>query len=305
MIPFARFAGIPLPYLCLLLLMVLAVGGLLVWRRFRSGVWPDPRCGGCGYIVRGISSLTCPECGGDLREVGIIPAGTRRPIGRLTWVAIWSTILIPLAVILSAVLQYAAGPVVYKLTTQQTISYYVGSSRDMLQAELAGQSILWGSHWPVVTVPPQTLTLTLARGGTMSTVRLTVDLGSRGYRYNTVTGIVEGKPSGFNARVLAHWIAANSGAEDSAALKVAHGILSIVSLMPGNQGKLVGLFEPPDGLAHVFTSLASSATYPVWKWWNWAIWIALWLLVWLEGCRRILRSVRRRPVRTQPFIAAD
>jgi hypothetical protein len=31
----------------------------------------DPRCGQCGYIVRGIASLTCPECGSDLREVGI------------------------------------------------------------------------------------------------------------------------------------------------------------------------------------------------------------------------------------------
>jgi len=32
----------------------------------------DPSCGNCGYAARGISTLTCPECGSDLREVGIV-----------------------------------------------------------------------------------------------------------------------------------------------------------------------------------------------------------------------------------------
>src|SRR5687768_8193859 len=41
----------------------------------------DPRCGACGYIVRGIESLRCPECGSDLRAVGI-DVGRRR--GRFT-----------------------------------------------------------------------------------------------------------------------------------------------------------------------------------------------------------------------------
>lgn len=30
-----------------------------------------PACGGCGYPARGITSFECPECGADLREVGI------------------------------------------------------------------------------------------------------------------------------------------------------------------------------------------------------------------------------------------
>jgi|GEM_PF-3506580 len=29
-------------------------------------------CGHCGYAVRGLDSFTCPECGSDLREVGIV-----------------------------------------------------------------------------------------------------------------------------------------------------------------------------------------------------------------------------------------
>jgi len=32
-------------------------------------------CGARGYSVTGLESLACPECGSDLREVGIIKAG--------------------------------------------------------------------------------------------------------------------------------------------------------------------------------------------------------------------------------------
>ncbi|MFK7788509.1 MAG: hypothetical protein AB8C95_03305, partial [Phycisphaeraceae bacterium] len=28
-------------------------------------------CGGCGYSVRGLQALNCPECGADLRHIGI------------------------------------------------------------------------------------------------------------------------------------------------------------------------------------------------------------------------------------------
>jgi hypothetical protein len=34
----------------------------------------DPaRCGRCGYAMRGVTTFNCPECGADLREVGMIP----------------------------------------------------------------------------------------------------------------------------------------------------------------------------------------------------------------------------------------
>ena len=33
-------------------------------------------CGQCGYAARGLESFECPECGADLREVGIVPPRT-------------------------------------------------------------------------------------------------------------------------------------------------------------------------------------------------------------------------------------
>lgn len=38
---------------------------------------PPQCCGKCGYVVRGITSLTCPECGSDLRVVGTVTEGSK------------------------------------------------------------------------------------------------------------------------------------------------------------------------------------------------------------------------------------
>jgi class 3 adenylate cyclase len=38
----------------------------------------DPACGKCGYAGRGLTTFVCPECGADLREVGIIPAAKQK-----------------------------------------------------------------------------------------------------------------------------------------------------------------------------------------------------------------------------------
>jgi class 3 adenylate cyclase len=41
-----------------------------------------PTCGHCGYAVTGLTTFICPECGRDLRVVGIVRAGAKRGIGR-------------------------------------------------------------------------------------------------------------------------------------------------------------------------------------------------------------------------------
>ena len=41
---------------------------------------PQLGCGSCGYAVQGLSQLTCPECGANLTEVGILPRRKTRAI---------------------------------------------------------------------------------------------------------------------------------------------------------------------------------------------------------------------------------
>jgi hypothetical protein len=47
------------------------------------GRWVDGVCGGCGYILRGLPTSICPECGADTRVVG-----SRRSLGMKSSVAI-------------------------------------------------------------------------------------------------------------------------------------------------------------------------------------------------------------------------
>lgn len=49
-------------------------GGLAMWRgvtRPKMRI-TEPSCAKCGYGVRGLTTATCPECGRDLRQCGII-----------------------------------------------------------------------------------------------------------------------------------------------------------------------------------------------------------------------------------------
>jgi len=61
-----------LPLILLLLVVVGLIYGIILWvRGGRSRGDGQMACGGCGYAVRGLESLNCPECGADLRKVGI------------------------------------------------------------------------------------------------------------------------------------------------------------------------------------------------------------------------------------------
>ena len=57
-------------------------------RRWWEPKVTQPSCRACGYAVRGLPSFTCPECGSDLREVGIDTPGTGAEIfRRFKWLA--------------------------------------------------------------------------------------------------------------------------------------------------------------------------------------------------------------------------
>jgi hypothetical protein len=91
------------------LVVIAAVGVLavVVMRASRRGPVAEPSCAACGYAVRGLEKLICPECGSDLRLVGITTPHARTrmsPVGRaLLW-----TMLLPIpALSLSAVISDA------------------------------------------------------------------------------------------------------------------------------------------------------------------------------------------------------
>lgn len=111
-------------FLLLVLLAAVAVGwAVLVFRyagskdgRERDG---GPRCGACGYDVRGAASLECPECGADLRYAGILPPHLRlRSRGLSTGgkIVLW---LLFVAVVAGATSAMLAATVLPRVQTMQ------------------------------------------------------------------------------------------------------------------------------------------------------------------------------------------
>ena len=65
--------------LLLTVLVLAAIIAVVIRSSLKGGGAIDqPSCGNCGYPTRGISELKCPECGADLRVVGILQPGEGR-----------------------------------------------------------------------------------------------------------------------------------------------------------------------------------------------------------------------------------
>lgn len=80
-----------------------------------------PSCGSCGYAVEGLETLRCPECGSDLRTVGIITPATSGGVPRGVW-AVLFTLFLPIpALVISGVLSTAL-PRVYQFQASTTLS---------------------------------------------------------------------------------------------------------------------------------------------------------------------------------------
>ena len=78
------------------------VGLIFLWvRALRRSRGDLPTCGRCGYAARGVSTLNCPECGADYREVGIVTPKQRGSVGPVLFVILW-TVLLPLPSCVSA-----------------------------------------------------------------------------------------------------------------------------------------------------------------------------------------------------------
>jgi class 3 adenylate cyclase len=66
-------------------------------RRSQGSAGAEGACGHCGYLVRGLTTFTCPECGSDLRQVGITRRRGSAPAGPPRWPLLRASVL-PVAV---------------------------------------------------------------------------------------------------------------------------------------------------------------------------------------------------------------
>jgi len=80
---------------CWLLLIVAVLASKLFLKRrvSEAAAESEPTCGNCGYVVKGLPSYTCPECGGNLGEVGVHFANEWRT-HPLTPIILWTFLLL-------------------------------------------------------------------------------------------------------------------------------------------------------------------------------------------------------------------
>src|SRR3954447_5995894 len=142
----------------------------------------DARCARCGYCVRGVVGLTCPECGSDLREVGI---RSRRRLGTGVVALLWTLALPVPALFLWAWFYNAAAPRVHTLRQERMIeSVYFGKK---IRATLEGSQPGWGAPIPAHDIPPERLVLRLDAPAAPHP-DLVVDLPSRSYSFRKPDG---------------------------------------------------------------------------------------------------------------------
>lgn len=135
-----------MPVLLLILLLFVACGIALLVVLARNGggrVVPVPCCAQCHYPVRGLTTLACPECGADLREVGILTPAMRRSIGPGLAIVFWSLGLPIPAIVLSGLLTSIAIPQRLSYNDSWVLNPTTPSAVDRVEIEFSASRLLW------------------------------------------------------------------------------------------------------------------------------------------------------------------
>jgi hypothetical protein len=277
--------------IALLLLLVLLCGFALglIYRRGGKQV-SEPSCGKCGYCVRGLESSICPECGSDLRVVGILRPGVKPPMSRARKLLVWSLLSPMPTVFLAIVLMPLLGPQLLRTSQRRVIFSQVPYCNVIITANSEGKQLVFGNHQspsaatqPVVK--PELIFLS-TNSATQSPQSLTIDTATNTYSYFDAAGKrFTGK---LDAAGLEKWLNA-LGFTDPRVADCAKDIIAAVGEMGTPAGRGFTSFPNNAGIAHpTFTFTRSQPNEAT----GFALGFLL-LLVWLTGLPWVLR--RRTP----------
>jgi len=197
----------------ILILGVLAVVGIVVFlivhhfRSRRAAAVTDAVCGRCGYNVSGLPTFTCPECGSDLRGVGIVTPGQRRPIGPWGRALLWTLILPAPALILSVAAAVFVLPLENTRSDKLTLASPPSGAYRGVELTAGGRTLFW--PWERSTrgqqMSLQHVTIHLERFvGAVNP--LEIDLARMAYRVRQMNGVLIEQSSGFDAVAVRDWM---------------------------------------------------------------------------------------------------
>ncbi|MDP9173740.1 MAG: hypothetical protein M3O30_07725 [Planctomycetota bacterium] len=250
----------------------------------------EPTCGQCGYCVRGIAGLICPECGADLREVGIVPPGGRAPNPANRLAILW-TIALPLpAMLITWILLMTVLPYSQTLKTNRTI---------FLQAPTLNSTItVLGIQrlWQPVLLRQNPAFVEHVRLFDQQHGILNLNLKTGAYNYQKSNGVQVSSSSGFSGKVLADWLITSAGITlnvvpnpgDPRIRVLCDAAVAAINEIPqGTAGKFTPLLDPSGqqmGIAHPgYNFVVHDEPHK-------AVIVSLcllWIAVWLYGVRVI------------------
>ena len=281
-----------IPVLFLLVVAeAIAVVVLLAARRRRKNAPALPSCGKCGYVVQGLPTFTCPECGSDLREAGIITSTQRRPFGPLARASLW-TLILPVPALLFTVL--AAMTILPTRVTRNETWDLVGPASGAyggLRVLAKGDMLSWPSQ-PATPALTQ-ISFEWAAGDPPRVGPLAVDLQTKGYRYQKADHTRVAGESGCDAGVIRDWLRENGVDVTSAGVEAEINALAGI-VTAGNLNAIPSA---------VFASASKSAGGGyISPGGDPRLLLGFWLVVWLIGLWFCIR--RRRGAAAQPAEAA-
>ena len=191
-----------------ILAAVAAVIFAVAWTfiRPRRASAAGPCCAGCGYSVHGLTGFTCPECGRDLREVGILTPHTAARRASFAASAGWFTAALAFLGLLFVRGVSELSPEIGR--SEHTYSFGSPASRAYGGVDVKAVGRSWGGTPRRVSV---TLEFRPARGSERA-IRpagpLQVDPRTGGYSYVDAVGTRVGAPAGFGPDVVRAWLAA-------------------------------------------------------------------------------------------------
>jgi hypothetical protein len=280
-----------------LLLALVVLAGLVLlavtwWKQGRGrGPVGEPSCGKCGYAVRGLASLNCPECGSDLREVGIVTPHAARGAGPVVWAVVWTVALPWPALGLSALAAANALPQGVETNMRRVIFVQAPYLNAIIQANMTGRGVRYGQQVPPRPVPVTQLTLDLQTQRTVGP--LTVDLATGASRYTDAAGQAATRPGPFDPAAVLAWL--GSAGFDTTDPKVqarAADIHAAAREIPQAQNKFSNLGKEPNGSQVVTAHPSLITTTPRPNPWTALGVVGFWVVVWLAGIVWIVRRNR-------------
>jgi hypothetical protein len=197
----------------------------------------DPSCGECGYCVRDLPTFVCPECGSDLRVVGIVNAGRWLRWERLRNFVIWSLALPIPAVFISFVLYQTVLPCQKIQLVRRIIFCQYPQLNTTLEVIKTGSQYVRGNAFNASTNVPLMLLNIHSNGHVNAMSRLWVDLRTGAWNYDLNGGASVRGTGGLGQQNLLDWLKTQGfNSSDPSVQKGAADILICINQMPLQSG---------------------------------------------------------------------